>query len=89
VTGAVTAALSQSMFDALVSWTYNLGWGRLHQSSMLKQLNRANYPEAGWEMTKWFRTAGSEWGLLRRRLDEARLFCEDRRPSQTEPTDFA
>ena len=35
----VTAPLGQNQFDALVSWTYNLGGGNLSASTMLKVLN--------------------------------------------------
>ena len=81
VDGAVTVPLSQSMFDALVSWTFNLGVTNLHGSTMLKKLNAGDYVHAAHEMTRWFETPGSELGLLRRRLAEASLFLEDPLPA--------
>jgi lysozyme len=76
----VKVPLNQCMFDALVSWTYNLGEGNLSNSTMLKKLNRRDYVHAASEITRWFETPGSELGLLRRRLDEARLFLRDPLP---------
>ena len=39
VSNAVDNQLDQCMFDALVSWTYNLGPTNLNSSTMLKVLN--------------------------------------------------
>jgi lysozyme len=76
----VKVPLNPCMYDALVSWTYNLGSANLSKSTMLKKLNVGDYIHAAHEMTKWFETPGSELGLLRRRLDEARLFLKDQLP---------
>lgn len=81
VEALVTVPLSQSMYDALVSWAFNLGVGNLEDSTMLKKLNVGDYVHAAHEMTRWFETPGSELGLLRRRLAEASLFLEDSMPS--------
>ena len=40
---AVNHQLDQCMFDALVSWTYNLGPSNLNSSTMLKVLNAGDY----------------------------------------------
>lgn len=80
VEALVKVPLSQSMFDALVSWTFNLGAGNLEDSTMLKKLNVLDYVHSAHEMTRWFETPGSELGLLRRRLAEASLFLEDPLP---------
>src|ERR1044071_7728597 len=37
----VTAPISQHQFDALVSFTYNLGPGTLHRSDVLQYVNEA------------------------------------------------
>lgn len=80
VNAVVTVPISQSMFDGLVSWCYNLGAGNLNSSTMLTKLNVGDYVHAAHEMTRWFETPGSELGLLRRRLAEASLFLEDPLP---------
>jgi lysozyme len=90
VKNLVTAPLSNSMYDALVSWTFNLGGKRLSQSTMLRTLNKAGtlrgaprvrgYLKAAHQMTDWYQTPGFELGLFRRRLAEAALFVEDPLP---------
>lgn len=69
--------LSQSMFDALVSWTYNLGGTNLSESTMLVRVRSRNFLEVPSEMIRWYKTKGFERGLLRRRCLEAALFVED------------
>lgn len=73
----VTVPLSQKQFDALVSWTFNLGAGALEESTLLKLLNEKRYVEAGAEFTKWiFAGPTPLLGLLRRRLAEAIMYAE-------------
>lgn len=72
----VRVPLNQNQFDALVSWTYNLGAGNLADSTMLEELNAGNYQTAATEeMTRWAYVNG-EWvkGLADRRQDEKNLF---------------
>lgn len=76
----ITAPLSQSMLDALVSWTFNLGRRRLSKSTMRKRINDRRYIEATGEMIRWYKTPGVEWGLRKRRLAEATLFMADPKP---------
>ena len=42
----VTVKLTQGQYDALVSFTYNEGAGRLQSSTLLKMLNAGNYAGA-------------------------------------------
>lgn len=75
----VEAPLSQNMFDALVSFTFNLGEGRLAQSTLLKKLNLRDYHAAANEFTKWTKAAvrGKKItlpGLVRRRAAERAMF---------------
>ena len=77
VNAAVTAPLSQDQFDALVSWTFNLGNGNLNASTMLKVLNRGEYEEVPAQMKRWNKAGGKVLeGLIRRREAEANLFEE-------------
>ncbi|PSO51060.1 MAG: hypothetical protein BRC33_01555 [Cyanobacteria bacterium SW_9_44_58] len=71
----VDVPLSQSQFDALVSFTYNVGIGALSRSTLLEKLNRGNYEGAQKEFKKWTHAGGRELeGLVKRRKAEARLF---------------
>jgi lysozyme len=77
VTKLVTVPLTQSQFDALVSFTYNLGAGSLRSSTLLKLVNAGSYALAAQEFAKWDKVAGKESpGLLRRREAERDLFLE-------------
>ena len=71
----VTVPLNQDQFDALISFTFNLGSGNLHSSTLLKLLNQGHYDEVHKQMLRW-NLAGGEpaKGLTYRRLTEAELF---------------
>ena len=71
---AVTVPLSQSQFDALVSFTYNLGPGALRRSTLLRRIN-AGDPAAAKEFDRWVFASGRRLpGLVRRRAAERALF---------------
>ena len=75
----VEAPLSQNMFDALVSFTFNFGEKRLAQSTLLKKLNLRDYHAAAAEFPKWVKATvrGKKItlpGLVRRRAAERSLF---------------
>ena len=73
----VTAPLSQNEFDALVSFTFNLGEGNLRKSTLLKYLNQMRYEDAANEFPRWNRAGGQILpGLTRRREAEKQLFLE-------------
>ena len=67
----VEVQLTQNEFDSLVDFTFNVGSGNFHNSTMLKLLNQGNYQEAAEEFIKWDKAGGQVVaGLLRRRLAE-------------------
>ena len=69
-------SINQNQFDALVSFTFNLGIGNLKSSTLLKKIkeNADNLEIAG-EFIKWINAGGEKLrGLLLRRLAEAVLY---------------
>ena len=75
VTRLVEVPLTQQQFDALVSWTFNLGAGNLAESTLLRKLNNYQYAEVPEQMMRWVRAGGQVLeGLVKRRAAEAALF---------------
>lgn len=73
----VRVALNQNQFDALVSFTFNLGTGALQRSTLRQKLNRGEYGDAASEFGRWVFAGGQRLkGLVRRRQAEASLFME-------------
>ena len=71
----VQVALTQNQFDALVSFTFNLGSGRLQSSTLRSKLNREDYEGAADELPKWRKAGGKVLlGLVKRRAVERKLF---------------
>lgn len=78
VNQCVAVPITQNQFDALVSFTFNLGCGNLRRSTLLLKLNAGDDIGAADEFLHWNR-AGNEVlaGLVRRRKEERKLFLED------------
>lgn len=73
----VKVPLTQGMYDALVSFVYNLGPGALEKSTLLDQLNRGDYDGAAEQFGRWVFAGGRKLaGLVRRRAAERALFEE-------------
>lgn len=67
--------LTDYQFDALVSFTFNLGSGALQRSTLRAKVNRRDYAGAAQEFLKWIRAGGKvSKGLLKRRRMESRIF---------------
>jgi len=49
----VTVPLTVNQFDALVSFTFNVGVGAFKRSTLLKVLNQGNYTEAARQFDRW------------------------------------
>jgi lysozyme len=75
VNKCVKVPLNQYQFDALVSWTYNLGESNLKNSTLLKVLNDGDYEGVPFQIKRWNKANGKVLsGLTRRRKAEAELF---------------
>ena len=71
----VQVPLTQNQFDALVSFTYNVGTEAFRTSTMLGLLNAKDYRGASGEFKRFCHCNGKEdYGLLKRRNKEALLF---------------
>jgi lysozyme len=69
------AADHQSHFDALVSFSFNIGLGNLQSSTLRMKYNRGDFDGAADEFTKWNKGGGRVLpGLVLRRADERALF---------------
>lgn len=65
----------QGKFDALVSFTFNLGGGALQRSSLRRKINYGDPFDVEREFGKWVIAGGKKWkGLIDRRYAEAVLF---------------
>ena len=74
-TKVITVPLTQNQYDALASFTYNMGIGAFEGSTMLKLLNQKNYQAAADEFPKWSFLQGKQSpGLLSRRNQERTIF---------------
>lgn len=79
----VTVDLTQNQFDALVSFSYNVGTGALQKSTLLKHLNRGDYARAASHFGDFKKAGGKVLkGLVRRRAAEAALFVDDEEPTE-------
>lgn len=71
----IQVPLTDGQFDALVSFTFNLGSAALQRSTLRRKINRGDYGEAPPEFRKWIWAGGQKSkGLLRRREAEISLF---------------
>ncbi len=68
----------QGVFDALVSFAFNVGLGNLQRSSLRMKTNRGEFEEAADEFMKWTKAGGRVLpGLVKRRQDERALYMAD------------
>ena len=71
----VTVPLTQNQFDALVSFTFNVGIGGFTSSTLLRKLNEGNYQSAANQFKYWVNAGARKLpGLVRRRQEEKELF---------------
>ena len=72
----INVQLTDSQFDSLVSFTYNLGGGALQRSTMRCKINREEHTEVPEEFMRWVWAGGLKIkGLVRRRAAETGLYA--------------
>jgi len=75
VNNGVKVPLNQNQFDALVSFTFNVGVGAFTSSTLLKVLNQGQYDQVPTQLLRWTRAAGQVvQGLVNRRQNEIDLW---------------
>ncbi|OCT28128.1 lysozyme [Pseudomonas putida] len=73
----VTVPLNQNQWDAMISFTYNLGAANLESSTLRRLLNAGDYAGAAEQFPRWNKAGGKVLnGLVRRRAAERELFLE-------------
>lgn len=75
INSLVTADINQNQYDALCSFTYNLGCGALRHSHLLTYLNNNDFSSAAAQFLLWNHSGGKVVdGLTHRRQAEQDLF---------------
>lgn len=75
VDNLIKVSLNQNQFDALVSFTYNIGVKAFFNSTLLNKLNSADFDGASLEFSRWNKANGKILtGLTKRREAEQKLF---------------
>lgn len=73
----ITVPLSDFQFNALVSFTFNLGSGALQRSGLRMKVNSGEHGDVPDEFMKWVWSGGKKTkGLMRRRAAEAAHYMQ-------------
>ncbi len=71
----IPGELTDGQFDALVSFTFNLGRGALRRSTLRQRVLAGKHDEATAEFGRWVNAGGKRLsGLVKRRAAEAELY---------------
>lgn len=85
----VKVPLEQNQFDALVSWSFNVGVGALSSSTLLIRLNLGKHDEIPGLLLAWCKAGGkTNPGLLNRRRDEGKLWATPYPDEPAAPSQF-
>lgn len=87
VRSAVTVPLTQGQFDALVSFSYNVGAGKFEKSDVVAKINAGDMEGAKAALLKRNRAAGGKVlpGLVKRRKAEVALMDDQTPETPSEP----
>lgn len=68
--------INQNQFDALVSFTFNVGSGNFRNSTLLKRIKEnPDHPDIQNQFGRWIYAGGKRLdGLVKRRAEEAKLY---------------
>jgi hypothetical protein len=82
ISSKTKAPITQSMYDSLCCFTYNLGSGTYSRSSLLKELNATKYLDSATLFSDYVKAGGKVLaGLVKRRGAEKDLFLKDGIPN--------
>lgn len=71
----IKVPLTDGQFDALVSFTFNLGSGALQRSTLRRKVNHEEHEEVPDQFMRWVWAGGKKLrGLVMRREAEASLY---------------
>lgn len=78
VNETITVSLSQNQFDALVSFSFNVGVNAFRESTLVKMLNQGQYEEVPDQLRRWVKSGGKKvQGLVNRRENEIKRWNGD------------
>ena len=73
----IKVPLTDGQFDALVSFTYNLGSGALQCSTLRRKVNRQAHSEVPAQLVRWVWAGGRKLnGLIKRRECESLVYAD-------------
>jgi lysozyme len=71
----IKVPMTQGQFDALVSFSFNVGLGNLQNSTLRMKVNREDYEGAAEQFLVWTKAGGKVLpGLVKRRTHEKEMF---------------
>ena len=71
----ISVPLTDGQFNALVSFTFNLGGGALQRSTLRRKINREEHTEVPEQFMRWVWAGGRRLkGLVRRRDAESKIY---------------
>jgi lysozyme len=74
----IDVRLTDGQFDALVSFTFNLGSGALQRSTLRRKVNREEHAQVPDQLMRWVWARGKKLkGLIIRRRAESRSYSEN------------